>query len=101
MRGGTFAAQKRAYEQLDEFTKVKVEGSNVRMTIANVTPAVAIGSCKETTRVCCLTFQPVIVRPADAAIVQHVTESAIVVSITGQCGGDLQSVGHGVLPRCV
>ena len=70
------------------------------MTVAEVALAVAIGSCKETTGIGGLTFQSVIIGHADAAIVQHVAEGTIVVSIAGQCGCDEQIVGHDGLPEC-
>ena len=87
-------------QQLDELTKVKVEGGDIRMTIAEVAIAIAIGSCKVTTGIGGLTFQTIICKPADAAIVQHVAEGTIVVSIAGQCGSDEQIVGHDVLHEC-
>lgn len=54
------------------------------MTIANVPLTIEIGSCAETAGVDGLTVQPVIVELTDTPIVQHVTESTIVVSIAGQ-----------------
>ena len=69
------------------------------MMIAEVTLAVAIGSCKETTGIGGLTFQAFIGKPTDAVIVQYVTEGAIVISVAGQCCRDVQSVRHGVLLR--
>ncbi len=71
------------------------------MTIAEFTLAIVIGRRKETTGIGGLTFQAFIDKPTDAAIVQHVTEGAIVISVAGQRGGDVQSVRHGVLLRCV
>ena len=71
------------------------------MTIAEVATAVAIGSCKVTTGIGGLTFQPVVVELTDTPIVQHVTEGTIVVGITGQGSGDVQCVGHDVLHECV
>ena len=71
------------------------------MTIADVATAIAVGSCEVTTGIGGLTFQSVIIGHADAAIVQHVAESAIVVSIAGHSSGDEQAVGHDVLHECV
>ena len=71
------------------------------MTIADVTPAVAIGCRKVTTGIGGLPFQPVIVELADTPIVQHVAEGTIVVSIAGQGGGNEQVVRHDVLHECV
>ena len=87
--------------KLDELTKVKVEGGDIRVTIADVTTAVAVGSCEEATGIGGLTFQPVVVERTDTPIVQHVAEGTIVVSIAGQGGGDEQIVRHDVLLRCV
>ncbi len=98
-----FAAQKQAYEvqHLDELTEVKVEGSDIRVTIADVAPAIVIGRRKETTGIGGLTFQTVKCDTTDAAIVQHVTEGTIVISVAGQCGCDEQSVRHDGLLRFV
>ena len=71
------------------------------MTIAEVALTVTIGSCKETTGIGGTTFQAFIEELADTLIVQHVAESAVVVSIAGQCGSDVQSVGHDGLHECV
>lgn len=71
------------------------------MTIAEFTLAIVIGRRKETTGIGGLTFQAFIGKPADAAVVQHVTESAIVISVACQRGGDVHNVRHGVLLRCV
>ena len=86
---------------LDELAEVKIEGSDIRVPIAEVALAVVIGRCKETTGIGSLTFQAFIGKSTDAMIVQHVAESAIVVSIAGQGSGDEQAVGHDVLHECV
>ena len=96
-----YGPRKGTWTRLDELTKVKVEGSDIRMTIAEVATAIVICCRKVTTGVGGLTFQPVVVGLADAPIVQHVAEGTIVVSIAGQGGGDEQIVGHDVLHGCV
>ena len=71
------------------------------MTIAEVAPAIAIGSCKETTGIDGTTFQAFIEELADTPIVQHVAEGTIVVSIAGHGGRGEQVVRHDVLHGCV